>query len=197
MTTVYKSMNGVKTAELHKIFRSMEKQSNVSFAENLSKTLKLKFEYSADLRYRGQGNDLRVSLPGPARSLTPEKISKLFGREYERTYGYSEDEENIQLINLRVVASLATKKPILKKAKASTKVILKSANRGKRKVYFTEFKKFVNTTVYDGHHLRPGNLMKGPAIVELKTTTIVLRPEQKLRIDLYGNFIVARRGIKP
>jgi N-methylhydantoinase A len=197
VSTVYKTISEVKTKELHKTFRSMEKQSNNSFSENVSNNLKLKFEYSADLRYRGQGSDLRVSLPGPANSLTPSKISKLFGQEYERTYGYLEDEANIQLINLRVVASLITKKPIVKKSKTSTKLILKSARKEKREVYFTEFGKFVSTTIFDGHKLRPGNLMKGPAIIELKTTTIVLRPEQKLRVDLYGNFIVARTGVKP
>ena len=197
VSTVYKTISEVKTKELHKTFRSMEKQSNNSFSENVSNNLKLKFEYSADLRYRGQGSDLRVSLPGPANSLTPSKISKLFGQEYERTYGYLEDEANIQLINLRVVASLLTKKPIVKKSKTSTKLILKSARKEKREVYFTEFGKFVSTTIFDGHKLRPGNLMKGPAIIELKTTTIVLRPEQKLRVDLYGNFIVARTGVKP
>lgn len=197
VATVYTTLATVKATELHKTVRNMERRSNEAFAENLSKGVKLKFEYSADMRYRGQGHDIRVALPGSIKSLTPAKVLKRFNEEYYRTYGYLEDEENIQLINLRVVASLATKKPALKKAKTETKSILKSASKGTRPVYFTERGKYVKTPVHDGRYLRPGNQLKGPAIVELETTTIVLRPDQRLRVDLYGNFIAARRGVRP
>ncbi len=197
VATVYKPLANLKASELHSTLKNMEKQSNKAFAENLSGSAKLKFEYSADMRYRGQGHDIRVALPGPVKSMTPKKVMKKYNEEYSRTYGYLEEEENIQLINLRVVASLATKKPTLKKAKSETKSVLKAANKGNRPVYFTERGKYVKTPVYNGHHLRPGNQLKGPAIVELETTTIVLRPDQRLRVDLYGNFIAARKGVRP
>ena len=197
VTTVYKPLAGMQAAEIHGTLKRMEQQGNEAFADNLSGGEKLKFEYSADMRYRGQGHDIRVALPGPTRSLTPAKVVNMFNEEYSRTYGYLEEEENIQVINLRVVASLVTKKPTLDKAKSETKSILKKAYKGERPVYFTEHGKFVQTRVLDGHRLRPGNQLKGPAIVELETTTVVLRPDQRLRVDLYGNFIAARRGVRP
>ena len=46
----------------------------------------------------------------------------------------------------------------------------------------------VDTPVYDGHRLVPGNGLEGPAIVELDTTTVVVHPGQALRMDAYGNF---------
>jgi N-methylhydantoinase A/oxoprolinase/acetone carboxylase beta subunit len=42
--------------------------------------------------------------------------------------------------------------------------------------------------------VKPGNTFDGPAVVELTTTTIVVRPEQTLRMDRYRNFIVERKG---
>jgi N-methylhydantoinase A len=45
--------------------------------------------------------------------------------------------------------------------------------------------------------LRPGNAVIGPAVVELTTTTIVVRPGQILRIDPYRNFIVEKSGGRP
>ena len=197
VTTVYKPLASIDATEIQGTLRKMEEQSNEAFVESMSGGNKLRFEYSADMRYRGQGHDIRVSLPGPTRSLTPEKVVRLYSDEYSRTYGYLEEEENIQVINLRVVASLATKKPTIEKAGSETKSISKKAEKGERPAYFTERGKYVKTRVLDGHHLRPGNRFEGPAIVELETTTIVLRPGQRLRVDRYGNFIAARTGVQP
>ena len=197
VTTVYKPLAGMNPTELHGIFESMEQMGSVAFKESLTSKARLRFEYSADMRYLGQGHDIRVALPNRPRSLTPAKIVAMFNEEYTRTYGYLEEEENIQVINLRVVASLATNKPTLESSVSETTSILKKANKCKRPVYFTERGEFVETRVIDGHFLRPGNQLRGPAIVELETTTIVLRPDQRLRVDLYGNFIAARRGVRP
>ena len=197
VTTVYKPLAGMNPTELHGAFESMEQMGSAAFKESLTSKARLRFEYSADMRYLGQGHDIRVALPNRPRSLTPAKIVAMFNEEYTRTYGYLEEEENIQVINLRVVASLATNKPTLESSVSETTSILKKANKCKRPVYFTERGEFVETRVIDGHFLRPGNRFKGPAIVELETTTIVLRPDQRLRVDLYGNFIAARRGVRP
>ena len=197
VTTVYKPLAGMNPTELHGAFESMEQMGSAAFKESLTSKARLRFEYSADMRYLGQGHDIRVALPNRPRSLTPAKIVAMFNEEYTRTYGYLEEEENIQVINLRVVASLATNKPTLESSVSETTSILKKANKCKRPVYFTERGEFVETRVIDGHFLRPGNQLKGPAIVELETTTIVLRPDQRLRVDLYGNFIAARRGVRP
>ena len=197
VTTIYKPLAVMSAAELRDAMQSMEQPANAAFSDSLTGRARLRFEYSADMRYRGQGHDIRVTLPGRARSLTPEKVVEMFNEEYNRTYGYLEEEENIQVINLRVVASLATKKPLLEQSDTSTRSIVRRARKGERPVYFTERGEFVETRVFDGHLLRSGNQLKGPAIVELETTTIVLRPDQRLRVDPYGNFIAARRGVRP
>jgi N-methylhydantoinase A/oxoprolinase/acetone carboxylase beta subunit len=40
----------------------------------------------------------------------------------------------------------------------------------------------------DGSKLRAGNVVTGPAIIETTETTIVVHPEQVLRVDGWGNF---------
>ena len=197
VTTIYRPLAGMSADELHSAFRSMERTGTEAFGERLAGQARLRFEYSADMRYLGQGHDIRVSLPNRQKSLTPGEVVRMFNEEYSRTYGYLEEEENIQVINLRVVASLATTKPTLEPSRTATRSILGRARKGERPVYFTELGEFVETRVFDGHVLRPGNQLRGPAIVELETTTIVLRPDQRLRVDPYGNFIAARRGVRP
>ena len=55
----------------------------------------------------------------------------------------------------------------------------------------------LDTPIYDGHRLVPGNALEGPAIVELDTTTAVVHPGQALRMDAYGNFELCPGGPNP
>ena len=55
----------------------------------------------------------------------------------------------------------------------------------------------LDTPIYDGHRLVPGNALDGPAIVELDTTTAVVHPGQTLRMDAYGNFELFPGGPDP
>ena len=195
VTTIYQSLAQTKESEIHKIFRGMERQGRKEFGRKAG-ARGIRYEYSIDMRYAGQGHDIRVSLKGPLRTITRRKIINQFNRAYEQTYDYLGDEANIQLVNLRVVTCLGTVKPRIGRTK-ETPILLSRARKGTRDVYFTERKTFVRTPIYDGHALRPGNRLKGPAVIELATTTVVLRPGQSLRVDPYGNFIAARKGVRP
>jgi N-methylhydantoinase A len=64
------------------------------------------------------------------------------------------------------------------------------ALKGKRSVYFPEYKGFVDCPVYDRYRMGPGIKLDGPVIVEEKESTLVVGPGGKLRIDGYLNAIV-------
>jgi N-methylhydantoinase A len=48
--------------------------------------------------------------------------------------------------------------------------------------------------VYDGHRLRYGQRISGPAIVEEVTTAIVLTGAWDAIVDRYGSFVLYRKG---
>ena len=58
-----------------------------------------------------------------------------------------------------------------------------------RPVYFAE-QGFVETPIYDGEKVRPGNLIVGPAIIEEPWTNIVIYPNQEALLDQYMNYVV-------
>jgi len=64
------------------------------------------------------------------------------------------------------------------------------ALKRKRRVYFKELGGFVETPCYDGDKLRHGNVIKGPAIIEEKKTTVVVPPRSKVAVDAYENYLV-------
>ena len=90
---------------------------------------------------------------------------------------------------MRVSAIGKTSKPRIKgisKTKNDEVIALK----GKRKVYFRDVRKFIETSIYDGDKLESGFAINGPAIVEEKITTIVLPPNSKLTVTKYGNYFL-------
>ena len=64
------------------------------------------------------------------------------------------------------------------------------ALKRKRRVYFKELGGFIETSCYDGDKLRHGNVIKGPAIIEEKKTTVVVPPRSKVTVDAYENYLV-------
>ena len=195
MTTIYQSIAHLKNGEIRRLFRNMEREGRKGFGLSRGSP-DLRFEYSVDMRYAGQGHDIRVDLDGPLSAIGRDKIIAAYNRAYEQAYGYLEDQGNIQLVNLRVVACLGTVKPEISRSREARR-LLAAARKGTRDVFFSEKKAYVSTPIYDGHVLRPGNSIRGPAVIELATTTAVLRPGQNLRVDAYGNFIAARKGVRP
>ena len=191
VTTVHGPVAALKVGELNKAFAAMEKKGRNHFKNGRNQDRDIRFEYTADMRYQRQAHDIRVSLEAPIRSK--RQIIESFNAAYFGSYGYLLDEEAIQLVNLRVSAYKTCEKPVFKAERRSS-VLSKSVVKSRRPVYFTERGEFVQTRIYDGHRLRPGNRLKGPAVVELATTTIVVRPGQSLMMDRYRNYVVTRRG---
>ncbi len=176
-------------AAVSSVFADMEAQGRADLAVHGQDVAQLRFEYAADMRYQGQAHEIRVPLVAPVRSV--REVIDAFNAAYQRSYGYLLEEDGIQLVNLRLFALRATTKP---KVSTSTGTIVSPADsrKGERKVYFREAGGFVLTTLYDGDRLTPGARIAGPAVAELSTTTVVVRPGQSLRVDPYRNFIVER-----
>ncbi|MCX5999072.1 MAG: hypothetical protein NTU41_05615, partial [Chloroflexi bacterium] len=63
------------------------------------------------------------------------------------------------------------------------------AFKSRRDVYWSEKRAYQLTPIYDGEKLEPGNVVLGPAIAELPTTTILVPHDCELKIDEYGFFV--------
>ena len=65
------------------------------------------------------------------------------------------------------------------------------AIKAERNAYFYEAEGSISTPIYDGQRIVPGNRLLGPAIIELPTTTIVVRPHQSMYMDELSNFNIS------
>ncbi len=89
---------------------------------------------------------------------------------------------------MRLRATATTPRPRLSKAKSMSGVISKQAKVAPRAIYWADLKKSVKTPIFDGAYLKPGNKIKGPAVIETTQTTVVVHPGRTLKVDAFGNF---------
>ena len=69
-----------------------------------------------------------------------------------------------------------------------------AALKGRRDAYVPEDNAFRSVPVYDGHRLRCGQRIAGPAIIEQVTTAVVLTGTWDAIVDKFGSFVLYRKG---
>lgn len=149
-------------------------------------------ERSMDLRYQGQLWSVRARLG--AGGFAAATARSAFESEYQRLYGHVQPGGRIIAAALHVAARCATGTP---KAAAQTTAthaggMPPAAGPGvtTRRVWHDE-PGWLETRIHDGGTLAPGARIAGPAIIEEKTTTVLLGPGDDLIVDAAGNFMIA------
>ena len=150
---------------------------------------KIKIERSVGMRYHLQLTDVDINIPGG--NVDEENIKKImeeFDRRYSELYGEHAGfkEAGRDLINEFVRVIGETTKVKLEKEDLGPPDP-SSARKGERQAFFPSTGEFVSTTIYDGDALRPGNIVMGPAILEMTGTTVVVPPDFIARLDEYCN----------
>jgi N-methylhydantoinase A len=166
----------------------LEKQAKALMASEGIGAERQRFEFSLDVRHKGQINEVEVLLPyGRVPSNYEASLRAWFTDRYEKLYGRGSALAGAQLeiVVCRLRARALTPRPKLVKAKSASKAIPRDAVRKPRPI---QWSKLAKTPVYDGERLAVGNRVKGPAIVETSDTTVVVHPGRTLTVDALGNF---------
>jgi N-methylhydantoinase A len=100
----------------------------------------------------------------------------------------------VEIVTYRVRASATSAKPVLRFATPMGPTPPRAAQAPVRHVYWAELEDFKETPVYWGERLQPGNVIQGPAIIQVPVTTIVVHPHQTARLNPYGNVLIDLHG---
>ncbi|HKE51350.1 MAG TPA: hydantoinase/oxoprolinase family protein, partial [Actinomycetes bacterium] len=139
-------------------------------------------ELRADARYLGQSFELTL----PAEPLAT--LAQRFHGTHEQRFGYRMDSEAAELINLRLIATAAVRKPALKSgAVTGDRSVLgqRTAVIGGREH---------SVPVLARSRMGAGSEVAGPAIVEFSDATCLVRPGWRGRVDPIGTLILERYG---
>jgi len=147
------------------------------------------YRKSIDMRYKGQFHE--VELPIPENDLTDADIEGIvddFHQKHEDLYAYRDVVET-EMINLRLAACGKVVTPA-RRSMAAASPDASGCVKGSREVFFEEASNFLNTQIYNGDRLEAGNVVDGPAIIEQKTTTVVVPPDAQLEVTQYGDYLM-------
>ena len=136
-------------------------------------------QFTLELRYGGQSSEL--SIPVKDSVLTPAALAaaaEQFHIEHERTYGYCNRTERVQIVNMRLRARSLERQAHLPSPAALRRKSASAASAA-RPVYFGPVTGWVTTKVIRRHDLTQAP-QKGPLIVEEYDTTIIVPPDAQV-----------------
>ena len=180
------SLAGVAFPEIEGIFQGLEAEAAKILKKEAADDM-IGYERSLDMRFVGQGAEINVVLPsGDFTKLQRADVRRLFDDVYEKLYGRTYPESEVEFINFKVRASLPERLLQLPRLEIKKGQSLGGAIKGKRPAYSPLAKDFIPYTVYDRYKLFPGAQFQGPAIIEEKESTLIVGEDARVATDEYG-----------
>jgi len=149
-----------------------------------------KFTRVAECRYQGQGFELRAEFPdGTVSAENKQVVIENFHESHRRDYGHAFEEQNVEIITLRVIATAATEKLSWPALEAGEGHNPEAAVMYTRPTTF-DSGETLDTPRYDRGKLKSGQTVAGPAIIIQHDSTSLIPPGYTAEVTQYGNLRV-------
>jgi N-methylhydantoinase A len=190
VASIARPLDAIAWPALEATFATLERQALAVLHATLPDGPPAEIERLADIRYVGQAFELVVQLPrGPYSAAARAPLIEAFERSYVQAFTRTPPTQNIEIINVRVSASM----PVVRAAPtaAGAAAVSRRAVKGTRPAYFPEARGFLDTPVYDRYALAPGAAFAGPAIIEERESTLLVGRSGRCEVLAGGSIIVA------
>jgi N-methylhydantoinase A len=180
-TVLWRVSEEIPHHRLRSEFSALQRLARKSFREE-SWPQNPKFRRSVDLRYRGQGYELNIPLT--------KNLLHDFEQEHQLRYGYTHPGREIELVTLRLRATLKSKPvPVGPEAFLSRRPLPGKTSAAEAPVIFDGQKR--KTKIYSRDDLRPRRRYSGPAIVTEYSATTMVPPKKTFYLDRASNLVIA------
>jgi N-methylhydantoinase A len=180
-TVLWRASGKIPHPQLNPGFAALEKTAARDFRDEAWQGSP-RYARSVDLRYRGQGYELNLPLT--------KNLLRDFEQEHRRRYGYVHPNREVELVTLRLRATL--KSTHTRGADAPIRpgrAKLRGIPRPRVQVRFD--RETFPTKVHERDDLHPGRRYSGPAIISEYSATTVVPPGTRFHLDRAANLIVA------
>jgi N-methylhydantoinase A/oxoprolinase/acetone carboxylase beta subunit len=180
-------------AEIERVYGELEAEGIARLVEDGVGPEQMVVRRVADCRYTGQAYELLVDVPaGPIDSGMLAAVERSFHEQHEREFFWRYTDKPVQIVHLRIYAFGLMPKLILPLVDEGGPEPEPAALIGRYSVGF-----FVDGTVqrldtafWSLPHLKAGNEVTGPAVIEQIDSTTVVNPGLMARVDSYGNLLI-------
>ena len=186
----YGQLDSLDWQEVNDLFADMETQGTELLAPSVASSDDITHVRSADMRYIGQGHEIRVPIPtGILRESDGDTIYTEFDAVYRQLYGRAGPPVGLEALTWRVVSS-GPRPGTTTRRSGTGSGEADQAVKGERAAYFADLGGYVSTPVYDRYQLRPGATLRGPAIIEERESTALIGSSGHVEVDSLLNIIV-------
>jgi N-methylhydantoinase A len=190
-TVLWPVENKLPRERLEQQFRNLRRRAQTDFRDEHWKGAII-HRHSVDIRYQGQGYELNVPY---TRSLIRD-----FQREHQRRYGYTYPTCQVEIVTLRLRATIQSSRAREAAGRSPTQVGTAAPGRlggrafpNRAPVYFVG-KKLI-AAIYARDSLQIGKKYSGPAVVTEYSATTAVPPSMRFWMENSGNLLIQTRRL--
>jgi N-methylhydantoinase A len=189
-----RSLAEITAEHAEAIFRQLESAARAELDAEGMGVAGARFARELDLRYSGQGYELRIPLAGLFHDrLTPASLTaarERFDERHAQIHGHAANERPVEVVSYRLRVRVAVPKyaPLEIAAPASPRSA--AAVKGQRTITLNGAT--MEATLYERARLDVGTSITGPAILEQFDATTLIPPSWSGRVDGHGNLVLTR-----
>lgn len=183
--------NDAAYARIDELFTQIEAEGVAHLKGDGFKSKDVVTKRSLDMRYVGQVHECTVEIDGFAvNAKSIGRITDAFHKRHKELYTYAEPGSTVEVVNIESTVYGVVDKPA--RMTIGKGVSPQKALKGYREAVFSADGKRIRTPIYDGTPLGADAVIKGPAVIEEITTTIVIEPGWTARLDASGSYLITR-----
>jgi N-methylhydantoinase A len=175
-TVLWRVAEKLPRGQLDREFLALTRRATIELREENWKG-RVQYQRTLDVRYQGQGYELNVPYT--------RDLLQAFQREHQRRYGYSYQKRGVELVTLRLRATVNS--PRINWKNEAAPGLDQKPERGS--VFLAG--KAMPTLIYDRDALSTRKTYSGPAVVTEYSATTVIPPKTNFHVDRAGNLIVS------
>ncbi|WP_221974556.1 hydantoinase/oxoprolinase family protein [Rhizobium leguminosarum] len=183
------SLSNFEYAQANRLLEAMKAEA-LGFVEGGLDAGSPVVERTLFMRYAGQGWDIPVPLAdGNFDAASAETIAALFEREYERFFGRAIEGLDIEIVSWSVKAS-SSLPPVERIPPVAEGNVVQPG--GTRRLFEASQGAYLEAGIHERTGLKPGDVIKGPAVIVERETSAVLTSSFKAIVQHDGSLLATR-----
>jgi N-methylhydantoinase A len=187
--TLIGELGAIKEADAGRAFAELRQAGEEALSrDHLARG---RFEFAADLRYRGQEHTIPIPV-ARAEDLTGaiEPTRLRFNEQHDRRYGHAAPDQSIEIVNLRLVVTVPRMEDVIARWLSEPWAPTESAPVQRRAVVFDHADRPLEARIVWRPALAVGTEVVGPAVIEEPNSTTLVGPGDRAVVDKSGDIII-------
>lgn len=190
LRTAFEVKGTVDCGRMTSLFGDMETELRDLFAKDGVDADKISLQRIGDLRYVGQGYELKVEFPdGPLTEAALETVWHAFHEQHRKEYGHAFEQSPIEIVTIKV-RGLGEIKKLSTLPESAASGPTEPVGTGQCVFRVADELDTYKTPYYRRDQLVPGQRLSGPAILLQQDSTTVVPPDWSFAADKYGNILM-------